>query len=110
MTFNFACMHLDVFVFVFLPPGPLFLKKAVDALGGVAGDALAAAAAAQSAILCWCGCDLLKNFAKELQHPTFTPVSQVRGGAVGRACLIWWPWLLLSLISWQAVSHLLQSG
>jgi hypothetical protein len=57
--------------------GPLFLKQAVDTLSSGAADALAAAV---TAVVTFGLCGVIQHLAKELQHPTFTPVSQVGGG------------------------------
>ena len=55
---------------------PVYFKHAVDALVGSAGKA--AATAAVGALL-WSGlCRVVNGIAKEVQHPIFTPVSQVR--------------------------------
>lgn len=54
---------------------PLYFKHAVDALasGSSAGGAKAAIMA-----LLWSGaCRIVSGVSKELQHPVFTPVSQV---------------------------------
>ena len=54
---------------------PVYFKHAVDALVGSAGKA--AATAAVGALL-WSGlCRVVNGIAKEVQHPIFTPVSQV---------------------------------
>ncbi|GBF89046.1 metal ABC transporter permease [Raphidocelis subcapitata] len=53
--------------------GPLWLKCAVDRLAAGGGDALAGAV---RAIVTYGLCAIVGNLAKELQHPTFTPVSQ----------------------------------
>lgn len=55
---------------------PMFLKQAVDALSTSLPPAVAAAAALK-AVVSFGACDILKHAAKEMQHPIFTPVSQV---------------------------------
>ncbi len=53
--------------------GPLFLKRAVDTLSAGAVDALVAAV---HSVVCFGLCGVVQHLSKELQHPTFTPVSQ----------------------------------
>ncbi|KAI8464686.1 MAG: ATP-binding cassette superfamily [Monoraphidium minutum] len=53
--------------------GPLFLKHAVDELSSGAADALAGAV---RAVVTFGLCGVVQHLSKELQHPTFTPVSQ----------------------------------
>lgn len=53
------------------------MKRAVDALGTAGAAPALALAAATKAVLCFGGCVALQSMAKELQHPTFTPISQV---------------------------------
>jgi hypothetical protein len=60
--------------------GPLFLKQAVDVLSSGAADALAAAV---TAVVTFGLCGVVQHLSKELQHPTFTPVSQVHTGGSG---------------------------
>lgn len=66
--------------------GPLFLKQAVDVLSSGAADALTGAV---RAVATFGLCGVIQHLSKELQHPTFTPVSQVRpqrlAGARARA-------------------------
>lgn len=55
---------------------PIFLKKAIDALGG--STITQAAVHASIVALLWSGaCRVLSTLAKEIQGPVFTPVSQV---------------------------------
>jgi hypothetical protein len=56
--------------------GPLFLKEAVDVLSSGASDALAGAV---RAVVTFGLVGAVQHLLKELQHPTFTPVSQARG-------------------------------
>lgn len=53
--------------------GPLFLKRAVDTLSAGAGDALVGAV---RSVVAFGLCGVVQHLSKELQHPTFTPVSQ----------------------------------
>ena len=55
---------------------PLFLKGAIDALGGA--SITQAAVNASIVALLWSGaCRVVNSLAKEAQGPIFTPVSQV---------------------------------
>ena len=85
---------------------PLFLKRAVDALSAAGSTATATAttdaalstaaatllgvsavlAPAVQAVLCFGACSMLQHLAKELQHPTFTPVSQAVSRRVAYHC------------------------
>ena len=67
--------------------GPLFLKAAVDALSAANAAATTAVGVAASGLgpavqaIVWFGlAGVLQHVAKELQFPTFSPVSQVGGG------------------------------
>ena len=54
---------------------PFYFKSAIDCLGD--GASKAAIGAATAALL-WSGfCRVINGIAKEVQHPIFTPVSQV---------------------------------
>ncbi len=53
---------------------PVYFKHAVDAMGTRGGAAITAAVAA---LLTSGLCRIVNGVAKELQHPFFTPVSQV---------------------------------
>ena len=66
---------------------PLFFKRAVDALSAGAGGQ-AAVGAAVAALLASGLCKAGSGLAKELQHPTFTPVSQARCALHAASCLL----------------------
>ncbi|KAK9836126.1 hypothetical protein WJX81_003499 [Elliptochloris bilobata] len=59
---------------------PMYLKRAVDALGGVVTDAGVRACA--MALLASGACRVVNSLTKELQGPIFTPVSQAAGRRV----------------------------
>ena len=65
---------------------PLYFKRAVDSL---AGRATHAASIAAVTALAWSGaCRVVNGLAKEIQHPVFTPVSQVSENASGPPMLL----------------------
>lgn len=53
--------------------GPVLLREAVNAVGE---QATASLRPAVHAVVCYGLCGVLGTLAKELQHPTFAPVSQ----------------------------------
>ena len=65
----------------------MFLKQAIDALGG-GNPAQHAIQAAVAALLVSGACRIVSSLAKEAQGPLFTPVSQVWCVACDMRC---WP-------------------
>jgi hypothetical protein len=52
-------------------------------MGGGPATMQAAAQEAAKLVLCFGACGIVQHLAKEIQHPIFTPVSQVRGALRG---------------------------